>query len=99
MTHGHLEHVWLKWESRNYVTLLRGAAPEISEYKQMSSGHLLLFLYSFKIVFHIFSEALSEDGQICVYFFKNHLKTYDVPMSWEQARMQTQKDLQLHQGW
>ncbi|XP_036204202.1 germinal-center associated nuclear protein isoform X3 [Myotis myotis] len=43
-------------------------------------------------------EALSEDGQICVYFFKNHLKTYDVPMSWEQARMQTQKDLQLHQG-
>ncbi|KAK1344242.1 hypothetical protein QTO34_014807 [Cnephaeus nilssonii] len=43
------------------------------------------------------SEALSEDGQICVYFFKNQLKTYDVPVSWEQARMQTQKELQLNQ--
>ncbi|XP_045859466.1 germinal-center associated nuclear protein isoform X2 [Meles meles] len=41
------------------------------------------------------SEALSEDGQICVYFFKNHLKKYDVPLSWEQARMQTQKELHL----
>uniref|UniRef100_A0A673VRF6 Germinal-center associated nuclear protein n=1 Tax=Suricata suricatta TaxID=37032 RepID=A0A673VRF6_SURSU len=44
------------------------------------------------------SEALSEDGQICVYFFKNHLKEYDVPLSWEQARMQTQKELRLSHG-
>uniref|UniRef100_A0A8C0W5S5 Germinal-center associated nuclear protein n=1 Tax=Castor canadensis TaxID=51338 RepID=A0A8C0W5S5_CASCN len=44
------------------------------------------------------SEALSEDGQICVYFFKHHLKKYDVPLSWEQARVQTQKELQLSQG-
>ncbi|XP_072594589.1 germinal-center associated nuclear protein [Vulpes vulpes] len=43
------------------------------------------------------SEALSEDGQICVYFFKNHLKRYDIPLSWEQARMQTQKELHLSQ--
>ncbi|XP_066115234.1 germinal-center associated nuclear protein isoform X1 [Saccopteryx bilineata] len=46
----------------------------------------------------ITSEALSEDGQICVYIFKNHLKAYEVPVSWEQARMQTQKELQLSQG-
>lgn len=45
----------------------------------------------------VFSEALSKDGQICVYFFKKHLKNYDVPLSWEQARMQTQKELQLSQ--
>ncbi|KAM5281214.1 germinal-center associated nuclear protein [Ctenodactylus gundi] len=45
----------------------------------------------------ITSEALSEDGQICVYFLKNHLKKYDVPLSWEQARRQTQKELQLGQ--
>ncbi|XP_006893986.1 PREDICTED: germinal-center associated nuclear protein [Elephantulus edwardii] len=44
------------------------------------------------------SEALSEDGQICVYFFKNHLKKYEVPLSWEQARIQTQKELQQAQG-
>ncbi|XP_031204641.1 germinal-center associated nuclear protein isoform X2 [Mastomys coucha] len=43
-------------------------------------------------------EALSEDGQICVYFFKNLLRKYHVPMSWEQARMQTQRELQLSQG-
>ncbi|TKC35343.1 hypothetical protein EI555_008951, partial [Monodon monoceros] len=43
-------------------------------------------------------EALTKDGQICVYFFKNHLKNYDVPLSWEQARMQTQKELQLSQS-
>ncbi|XP_004632031.1 germinal-center associated nuclear protein [Octodon degus] len=42
--------------------------------------------------------AQSEDGQICVYFFKNHLKKYQVPLSWEQARMQTQKELQLSPG-
>lgn len=46
----------------------------------------------------VMSEALSEDGQICVYFFKEHLKNYAVPLSWEQARMQTQKQLQLSQG-
>lgn len=46
----------------------------------------------------VFSEALSEDGQICVYFFKNDLKKYDVPLSWEQARLQTQKELQLREG-
>ncbi|XP_059777746.1 germinal-center associated nuclear protein isoform X2 [Balaenoptera ricei] len=44
------------------------------------------------------SEALTKDGQIYVYFFKNHLKKYDVPLSWEQARMQTQKELQFSQS-
>lgn len=43
-------------------------------------------------------DALSEDGQICVYFFKNRLRKYTVPSSWEQARMQTQRELQLSQG-
>lgn len=55
---------------------------------------LMLFLF-----FCVFSEALSEDGQICVYFFKNHLENYHVPLSWEQARMLTQKELHLSQGW
>nr|XP_036879511.1 germinal-center associated nuclear protein isoform X2 [Manis javanica] len=44
------------------------------------------------------SEALSEDGQICVYFFNKHLNKYDVPLSWERARMQTQKELQQSRG-
>ncbi|XP_043858360.1 germinal-center associated nuclear protein [Dromiciops gliroides] len=40
------------------------------------------------------SEALSKDGEICVYFFKSHLKSYKVPGSWEHARLRTQKDTQ-----
>ncbi|XP_020829023.2 LOW QUALITY PROTEIN: germinal-center associated nuclear protein [Phascolarctos cinereus] len=44
----------------------------------------------------VMSEALSEDGQICVYFFKSHLKGYDVPGSWEHARLQTQREAQRH---
>ncbi|XP_067404919.1 germinal-center associated nuclear protein isoform X2 [Emydura macquarii macquarii] len=39
-------------------------------------------------------EAVSEDGQIYVYFFKEHLKTFILPFSWEQARLQTQKEIQ-----
>lgn len=42
------------------------------------------------------SEALSEDGQICVYFLQSHLKSYDVPGSWEHARLQTQKEAHQH---
>ncbi|XP_038604886.1 germinal-center associated nuclear protein [Tachyglossus aculeatus] len=44
------------------------------------------------------SEAVSEDGQVCVYFFKEHLKKYELPLSWEQARLQTQKEIQRSQG-
>ncbi|XP_051852574.1 germinal-center associated nuclear protein-like [Antechinus flavipes] len=44
----------------------------------------------------ITSEALREDGQICVYFFKTHLKSYEVPRSWQHARLQTQKEIQRH---
>uniref|UniRef100_A0A8C8SL58 Germinal-centre associated nuclear protein MCM3AP domain-containing protein n=1 Tax=Pelusios castaneus TaxID=367368 RepID=A0A8C8SL58_9SAUR len=39
-------------------------------------------------------EAVSEDGQIYVYFFKDHLKFFSLPFSWEQARLQTQKEIQ-----
>lgn len=46
----------------------------------------------------ISSEALSEDGQIHVYFFQGHLNTYEVPLSWQKARVQTQRELQQTQG-
>ncbi|KAF4793689.1 Germinal-center associated nuclear protein [Turdus rufiventris] len=38
-------------------------------------------------------EAVSKDGQIRVYFFKEHLKNYTVPFSWDQARLRTQEDI------
>ncbi|KFQ82224.1 Germinal-center associated nuclear protein, partial [Phoenicopterus ruber ruber] len=38
-------------------------------------------------------EAVSEDGQIRVYFFKEHLKNFALPFSWEQARLRTQEEI------
>ncbi|XP_075009938.1 germinal-center associated nuclear protein isoform X3 [Calonectris borealis] len=38
-------------------------------------------------------EAVSEDGQIRVYFFKEHLKNFTLPFSWEQARLRTQEEI------
>ncbi|NWI88330.1 GANP protein, partial [Pitta sordida] len=37
--------------------------------------------------------AVSKDGQIRVYFFKEHLKNYTVPSSWDQARLRTQEEI------
>ncbi|XP_009951232.1 PREDICTED: germinal-center associated nuclear protein, partial [Leptosomus discolor] len=43
-------------------------------------------------------EAVSEDGQIRVYFFKEHLKNFTLPFSWEQARLRTQEEIrQCHE--
>ncbi|KAM6307478.1 germinal-center associated nuclear protein [Aegotheles albertisi] len=39
-------------------------------------------------------EAVSEDGQIRVFFFKDHLKNFSLPFAWEQARLRTQKEIQ-----
>lgn len=41
----------------------------------------------------LFTEAVSGDGQIHVYFFKEHLKNFAVPFSWEQARLRTQEEI------
>ncbi|XP_049672643.1 germinal-center associated nuclear protein isoform X2 [Accipiter gentilis] len=38
-------------------------------------------------------EAVGEDGQIRVYFFKEHLKNFTLPFSWEQARLRTQEEI------
>ncbi|NWH66049.1 GANP protein, partial [Geococcyx californianus] len=38
-------------------------------------------------------EAVSEDGQIRVYYFKEHLKNFSLPFSWEQARLRTQEEI------
>ncbi|NXS57900.1 GANP protein, partial [Brachypteracias leptosomus] len=42
-------------------------------------------------------EAVSEDGQIRVYFFKEHLKNFTLPFSWEQARLRTQEEIRQGQ--
>lgn len=41
----------------------------------------------------LFTEAVSKDGQIRVYFFKEHLNNYTVPFSWDQARLRTQEEI------
>ncbi|XP_015284041.1 PREDICTED: germinal-center associated nuclear protein-like, partial [Gekko japonicus] len=42
--------------------------------------------------------AVSKDGQVHVYFVKEHLRTFVRPSSWEEARLKTQKEVQQSQG-
>uniref|UniRef100_A0A8B9MML7 Germinal-center associated nuclear protein n=1 Tax=Accipiter nisus TaxID=211598 RepID=A0A8B9MML7_9AVES len=43
-------------------------------------------------------EAVGEDGQIRVYFFKEHLKNFTLPFSWEQARLLQKEALSTNGG-
>lgn len=42
----------------------------------------------------IASDALTEDGQVGVYFFKDDLKKFVQPESWEHARMNTLREIE-----
>ncbi|XP_036098628.1 germinal-center associated nuclear protein isoform X1 [Molossus molossus] len=95
-----LQRTYGRWKSQN-TSAGCGAGPPVAEIPwddviSLCINHKLRDWTPPRLP--VTSEALCEDGQICVYFFKNHLKIYDVPLSWEQARMQTQKELQLSQG-
>ncbi|XP_012635523.2 germinal-center associated nuclear protein [Microcebus murinus] len=95
-----LRRTYRRWKSRN-PSPAPGAGPAVTEIPwdavvALCINHKLRDWTPPRLP--VTSEALSEDGQICVYFFKNDLKKYDVPLSWEQARLQTQKELQLSQG-
>uniref|UniRef100_A0A8C8YYC5 Germinal-center associated nuclear protein n=1 Tax=Prolemur simus TaxID=1328070 RepID=A0A8C8YYC5_PROSS len=95
-----LRRTYRRWKSRN-PSPDPGAGPAVTEIPwdaivALCINHKLRDWTPPRLP--VTSEALSEDGQICVYFFKNDLKKYNVPLSWEQARMQTQKELQLSQG-
>ncbi|XP_057553938.1 germinal-center associated nuclear protein isoform X2 [Hippopotamus amphibius kiboko] len=92
-----LHNTYRRWKSKS-PSLGQGVGPSVAEIPwddviALCINHKLRDWTPPKLP--VTSEALTEDGQICVYFFKNHLKKYDVPLSWEQARMQTQKALQL----
>ncbi|XP_058588291.1 germinal-center associated nuclear protein isoform X1 [Neofelis nebulosa] len=95
-----LRRTYCRWKSKSH-SLGQGAGPSVAE---IPWDDIIALCINHKLRdwtlprLPITSEALSEDGQICVYFFKNHLKAYDVPLSWEQARMQTQKELHLSHG-
>ncbi|XP_060054840.1 germinal-center associated nuclear protein isoform X2 [Erinaceus europaeus] len=94
-----LRRTHLRWESRGSSG--RGPGPSVEDipwddFIALCINHKLRDWTPPRLP--VTPEALSEDGQICVYFFKDHLKNYDVPSSWEQARAQTQKELQLSQG-
>ncbi|XP_017702757.1 PREDICTED: germinal-center associated nuclear protein [Rhinopithecus bieti] len=95
-----LRRTYCRWKSKS-PSPVHGAGPSVME---IPWDDLIALCINHKLRdwtpprLPVTSEALSEDGQICVYFFKNDLKKYDVPLSWEQARLQTQKELQLREG-
>ncbi|XP_060088057.1 germinal-center associated nuclear protein [Heteronotia binoei] len=43
-------------------------------------------------------EAVSKDGQVHVYFVKEHLRKFVRPPLWEEARLKTQKEVQRSRG-
>uniref|UniRef100_A0A8C6RUG5 Minichromosome maintenance complex component 3 associated protein n=1 Tax=Nannospalax galili TaxID=1026970 RepID=A0A8C6RUG5_NANGA len=91
-----LYRTYQKWKSRSFSPC-QGAGPSVAEIPwddiiTLCINHKLRDWTPPKLP--ITAEALSEDGQICVYFFKSHLKKYDIPLSWQQARVQTQRELQ-----
>ncbi|NXU55150.1 GANP protein, partial [Turnix velox] len=43
-------------------------------------------------------EAVSEAGEVRVYYFKEHLKNFSPPSSWEQARLRTQEETRQCHG-
>ncbi|XP_037380740.1 germinal-center associated nuclear protein isoform X2 [Talpa occidentalis] len=95
-----LRRTYLRWRSRS-PSASRCTGPSVS---QVPWDDVIALCINHKLRdwtpprLPVAPEALSEDGQICVYFFKTHLKKYDAPPSWERARTQTQKELQLSQG-
>ncbi|XP_076975364.1 germinal-center associated nuclear protein [Tamandua tetradactyla] len=95
-----LGRTYRRWESRNPGPG-RDAGPSVDE---IPWDDILALCINHKLRdwtpprLPVTAEALSQDGQICVYFIKNHLKDYDAPLSWEQARLQTQKELLLGRG-
>ncbi|XP_055975521.1 germinal-center associated nuclear protein [Sorex fumeus] len=94
-----LHRTYCRWRSRN-PSLDQGAGPSVAE---IPWDDVIALCINHKLRdwtpprLPVTPEALSEDGQICVYYFKNDLEDYDIPLSWEKARMQTQKELQLRQ--
>ncbi|XP_049641597.1 germinal-center associated nuclear protein [Suncus etruscus] len=95
-----LRRTYCRWRSQN-PSMGWGAGPSVAEIPwddaiALCINHKLSDWTPPKLP--VTQEAVSEDGQICVYFFKNHLKNYTIPSLWEQARTQTQKELQLRQG-
>lgn len=95
-----LRRTYCRWRSQN-PSMGWGAGPSVAEIPwddaiALCINHKLSDWTPPKLP--VTQEALSEDGQICVYFFKNHLKNYTIPSLWEQARTRTQKELQLRQS-
>ncbi|XP_048193075.1 germinal-center associated nuclear protein-like [Perognathus longimembris pacificus] len=92
-----LRQTYLRWKSKSF-SRSRQAGPSVAE---VPWDDVLALCIDHKLrdwtppLLPLTSQALSQDGQVCVYFFKNELKKFDVPLSWKQARAQTWKELQL----
>ncbi|XP_010634667.1 germinal-center associated nuclear protein isoform X2 [Fukomys damarensis] len=95
-----LHRTYCRWKSKSSF-LGQGAGPSVTD---IPWDDIIALCINHKLRdwtpprLPLTSGAQSEDGQIRVYFFKKHLKKYDVPLSWERARVQTQKELQLNPG-
>ncbi|KAH0621750.1 hypothetical protein JD844_023369 [Phrynosoma platyrhinos] len=91
-----LSRTYLKWKDKNSVSS-RENGPSVEEIPWDS---VLALCINHKLrdwkppCLPIVPEAVNEDGQIYVYFFKDHLRKFTCPFLWEEARLKTQKMIQ-----
>ncbi|NWY07443.1 GANP protein, partial [Nothoprocta ornata] len=94
-----LSRTFQKWKSRNPGS--SGDGPSVDE---IPWDDILMLCIDHKLrdwkppKLPVTPEAVSGDGQIRVYYFKEHLKNFALPFSWEQARLRTQKEIQQGHG-
>uniref|UniRef100_A0A8D2LDC8 Germinal-center associated nuclear protein n=2 Tax=Varanus komodoensis TaxID=61221 RepID=A0A8D2LDC8_VARKO len=95
-----LSQTYLKWKGRNCVSF-REDGPSV---KEIPWDSILEVCINHKLrdwkppQLSVSPEAVSKDGQIYVYFLKDHLKKFTCPFLWEEARLRTQKEIHQNQG-
>ncbi|XP_060639562.2 germinal-center associated nuclear protein [Anolis sagrei] len=94
-----LSRTYLKWEKKSVQSSDDGPSVEEIPWDSMLALCINHKLRDWKPpCLPVAPEAVNEDGQIQVYFFKEHLERFSSPFSWEEARLKTQKMSQQSQG-
>nr|XP_034995536.1 germinal-center associated nuclear protein [Zootoca vivipara]XP_034995544.1 germinal-center associated nuclear protein [Zootoca vivipara]XP_034995552.1 germinal-center associated nuclear protein [Zootoca vivipara] len=96
-----LSRTYDKWKSREYASS-ENNGPSVEE---IPWDGILALCINHKLrdwkppQKPITPEAVSKDGQIYVYFSEEQLIKFTRPVSWEEARLKTQKEAQQSEGW
>ncbi|XP_062972149.1 germinal-center associated nuclear protein [Elgaria multicarinata webbii] len=94
-----LSSTYFKWKGRNCAS----SGEDGPSVKEIPWDSILAFCINHKLRdwkpphLSITAETVSKDGQIYVYFSKEHLRKFNCPFLWEEATLKTQKEIQQSQ--